>query len=110
MVLTQQRFLHKVEITMHAWDHALVGIATNGDIAVAAHEAFDRLEKQLLKLRSRWRDTRRVLDKEADGEKASVSLQKQLRQPSFHKAKAKPTNKAKVATARRRQRVSRCFA
>jgi putative sigma-54 modulation protein len=75
VVLTQQRFLHKVEITIHALDHSLVGIATNGDIAVAAHEAFDRLEKQLLKLRARWRDTRRVRDKEADGEKASASLQ-----------------------------------
>src|ERR1700678_1922656 len=75
VVLTQQRFLHKVEITVHAWDHALVGIATDGDIAVAAHEAFDRLEKQLLKLRTRWRDTKRVRDKEADGEKASASLQ-----------------------------------
>jgi putative sigma-54 modulation protein len=74
VVLTQQRFLHKVEITMNAWDHALVGIATDGDIAVAAHEAFGRLEKQLLKLRTRWRDTKRVRDKEADGEKASASL------------------------------------
>jgi putative sigma-54 modulation protein len=75
VVLTQQRFLHKVEITLNAWDHALVGIATNGDIAVAAHEAFDRLEKQLLKMRARWRDTKRVRDKEADGEKASATLQ-----------------------------------
>jgi len=74
VVLTQQRFLHKVEITMNAWDHALVGIATGGDIAVAAHEAFDRLEKQLLKLRARWRDTHRGRDKEADGEKASATL------------------------------------
>jgi putative sigma-54 modulation protein len=74
VVLTQQRFLHKVEITMHAWDHALVGIASNGDIAVAAQEAFDRLEKQLMKLRTRWRDTKRVRDKEADGEKASATL------------------------------------
>jgi len=74
IVLTEQRFLHKVEITVHAWDHALVGIATDGDIAVAAHEAFDRLEKQLLKLRARWRDTKRVRDKEADGEKANASL------------------------------------
>jgi len=74
VVLTQQRFLHKVEITINAWDHALVGIATDGDIAVAAHEAFGRLEKQLLKLRARWRDTKRVRDKEADGEKASATL------------------------------------
>ena len=74
VVLTQQRFLHKVEITMNAWDHALVGIATNGDVAVAAQQAFEHLEKQLLKLRARWRDTKRVRDKEADGEKASATL------------------------------------
>jgi putative sigma-54 modulation protein len=85
VVLTQQRFLHKVEITVNAWDHALVGIATNGDIAVAAQEAFDRLEKQLLKLRARWRDTKRVRDKEADGEKASATLQAAA--PSSKKAR-----------------------
>jgi ribosome hibernation promoting factor len=82
VVLTQQRFLHKVEITMHAWDHALVGIATGGDIAVAAHEAFDKLEKQLLKLRARWRDKTRVRDKEADGEKASAILNPAAAVPS----------------------------
>jgi putative sigma-54 modulation protein len=97
VVLTQQRFLHKVEITVHALDHALVGIATDGDIAVAAHEAFDRLEKQLLKLRARWRDTKRVRDKEADGEKASASLQAAA--PSSNKAKqAKAATHAKVST------------
>jgi putative sigma-54 modulation protein len=88
VVLTQQRFLHKVEITMNAWDHALVGIATDGDIAVAAHEAFERLEKQLLKLRARWRDTKRVRDKEADGEKASATLQ--AAGPGLKKAKPVP--------------------
>jgi putative sigma-54 modulation protein len=99
VVLTQQRFLHKVEITVHAWDHALVGIATNGDIAVAAHEAFDRLEKQLLKLRSRWRDTKRVRDKEADGEKASASLRAAVPAPTINKAKqVKATSQAKIAT------------
>jgi len=93
VVLTQQRFLHKVEITMHAWDHALVGIATNGDIAAAAHEAFDRLEKQLLKLRARWRDTKRVRDKEADGEKASASLQP----PAVVPKKTRIASSAKVS-------------
>jgi putative sigma-54 modulation protein len=94
VVLTQQRFLHKVEITMNAWDHALVGIASNGDIGVAAHEAFDRLEKQLMKLRTRWRDTKRVRDKEADGEKASATLHPAT--PAAKKAKpASALNHAK---------------
>lgn len=96
VVLTQQRFLHKVEITVHAWDHALVGIASDGDIAVAAHEAFARLEKQLLKLRARWRDTKRVRDKEADGEKASANLQAAAPAPSASKSKqVKAPNHAK---------------
>ncbi|MBV9771293.1 MAG: HPF/RaiA family ribosome-associated protein [Bryobacterales bacterium] len=75
VVITHERFLRKVEITMNAWDHALVGIGEDSDIALAAHEAFDRLEKQLLKLRARWRDTKRVRDKEADGARASASLE-----------------------------------
>jgi putative sigma-54 modulation protein len=94
VVLTQQRFLHKVEITMHAWDHALVGIATNGDVAVAAHEAFERMEKQLLKLRARWLDTTRVRDKEADGEKASATLH-----PQPLAATSKRAKKAKIANS-----------
>jgi putative sigma-54 modulation protein len=95
VVLTQERFLHKVEITVNAWDHALVGIATDADAAVAAHEAFGRLEKQLLKLRERWRDTKRVRDKEADGEKASATMQA----VAASSKKAKAAKNAKVASS-----------
>jgi putative sigma-54 modulation protein len=99
IVLTQQRFMHKVEITIHAWDHALVGIATGADIAVVAHEAFGHLEKQLLKLRARWRDTKRVRDKEADGEKASATLAPPPRAASSNKIKqAKAAIHAKEST------------
>jgi putative sigma-54 modulation protein len=87
VVLTKERFLHKVEITVNAMDHSMVGIATDADVSVAAHEAFARLEKQLLKLRARWRDTKRVRDKEADGEKANASLQPPARPASSNKAK-----------------------
>src|SRR5712691_10310152 len=65
IILTQTRFLHKVEITMNAWDHALVGVGSNGDVMKAAHDALDKLEKQLLKIRNKWRDTKRHKDKEA---------------------------------------------
>ena len=99
VVLTQQRFLHKVEITMNAWDHALVGIASDGDIAVAAHEAFARLEKQLLKLRSRWRDTKRVRDKEADGEKASATLHPAAAVPKKAKAASKANSERQSGTS-----------
>jgi putative sigma-54 modulation protein len=88
IVLTQERFLHKAEITVNAWDHALVGIATDSDLTVAAHMAFEKLEKQILKLGARWRDTKRVRDKEADGAKASETLQPVIATPKKPKAAA----------------------
>jgi putative sigma-54 modulation protein len=104
VVLTKERFLHKVEITVNALDHAMVGIATDADVSVAAHEAFARLEKQLLKLRARWRDTKRVRDKEADGEKASAILQPPAPPASANRAKAaagaRVTRVTKAATKR----------
>jgi len=65
VILTQERFLHNVEITFNAWDHSFVGIGSDRDLEVAANTALDKLEKQILKLRAKWRDTRRHKDKEA---------------------------------------------
>lgn len=100
IVLTEERYLHKVEITVNAFDHSLVGIASDRDIGVAALEAFERLEKQLINLRARWRDTKRVRDKEADGEKAVATLQPAPRPPSNkarQAAKAAASAKAPVS-------------
>jgi len=66
VILSQQRFLHKVEITVNAWDHAMVGVGSDADLVVASSEALERLEKQVLKLRNKWRDTTRHKDKESE--------------------------------------------
>jgi len=63
VVLAHERFLHKMEITINAWDHALVGNGSNADLVTAANEALDKLEKQILKLRNKWRDTKRYKGK-----------------------------------------------
>jgi len=63
VILSQERFLRKVEITMNAWDHALVGVGTDRDLVTAADGAIDRLEKQVLKLRAKFRDTTRYKGK-----------------------------------------------
>jgi putative sigma-54 modulation protein len=63
VILSQERFLRKVEITMNAWDHALVGVGTGRDLETAADGAIDRLEKQVLKLRAKFRDTTRYKGK-----------------------------------------------
>ncbi len=54
-----ERRLHKVEIVLTLYDHGLVGEGTDADLPTAVNHAMEKLEKQLLKLRTRWRDTHR---------------------------------------------------
>ncbi|HXA66150.1 MAG TPA: HPF/RaiA family ribosome-associated protein [Bryobacteraceae bacterium] len=66
VILTQERFLHKIEITFNAWEHSFVGVGSDRELECAANTALDKLEKQIVKLRTKWRDTsRRHKDKEA---------------------------------------------
>ncbi|HYL75664.1 MAG TPA: HPF/RaiA family ribosome-associated protein [Bryobacteraceae bacterium] len=73
VILAQERFLNKVEITMNMWDHALVGIGADSDPVVAAHQALERLEKQILKMRNKFRDTKRHKDKSAAAPEGAVA-------------------------------------
>jgi ribosome hibernation promoting factor len=54
VILSQERFLHKIEITLNAWDHALVGVGSDRDLITAANAALEKLEKQLRKVRDKW--------------------------------------------------------
>ena len=54
VILSQERFLHKIEITINAWDHALVGVGSDRDLVSASSAALDKLEKQLHKVRDKW--------------------------------------------------------
>ena len=67
VVVTQERRMHKAEITMNFYDHPLVGIETDPDLFTALSGALDKLDKQAIKLRAKWREkTRRsVTSKEA---------------------------------------------
>jgi ribosomal subunit interface protein len=54
-----ERHLHKVEIVTNVYDHSLIGEAADADVATAFNQAVENLEKQIVKMRSRWRDTHR---------------------------------------------------
>lgn len=95
VILAQERFLHKVEITVRAMDHDIVGVGSDGDLVVASNEALEKLEKQILKLRNKWRDTKRWKDKEAEAEPAApppVALTKNAKRssPEVLRRKAAP--------------------
>lgn len=59
VILTGQRHLRQAEITVQLYDHPLVGVASSADEFTAILSAADKLEKQVIKLRAKWRDTKR---------------------------------------------------
>jgi putative sigma-54 modulation protein len=107
IVLTQERFLHKVEITVNAWDHAMVGIGSDTDIVVAAHDAVDKLEKQILKIRAKWRDTSRQLDKAAVVEQGSAAARPAAAPAKGAKAARMARNAGPAAKSAGRKKVFR---
>jgi putative sigma-54 modulation protein len=66
VVLTLERHLHQAEITVNYYNHQLVGIGSNVDLDTAIHAAIEKLEKQTIKVRAKWRDTKRTPHKEQD--------------------------------------------
>jgi putative sigma-54 modulation protein len=54
-----ERHLHKIEITMNFYDHSLVGEGSDPELVTAVCDAIEKLEKQLVRIRERWRDTHR---------------------------------------------------
>lgn len=104
VILNRDRFLHKVEITLNAWDHAMVGIGSDTDLVIAANDALEKLEKQILKLRNKWRDTKRHKDKEAEAAPAVSEIP--ARAPNSKRAKAAAPKQA-AAKHSRNKRVFR---
>jgi putative sigma-54 modulation protein len=59
VVLSVQRHLQRAEATVNYFGHELVGLATDPDLFCAIHAAAQKLEKQALKAREKWRDGKR---------------------------------------------------
>ena len=106
IILAQERSLHKVEITLNAWDHAMVGIGSDTDLEIAANDALAKLEKQILKLRNKWRDTKRHKDKEAEAAPAVSVVPPPVSSSKKAKALAAAPNKGKHSRGKRVFRVN----
>jgi putative sigma-54 modulation protein len=64
VILSSERHLHHAEVTVNYYDHRLVCLGSNGDLFTAINAAIEKLEKQAVKQRSKWRDTKRTPRKE----------------------------------------------
>lgn len=60
VVLTTERHLCQAEITLNFYDHRMVGVGSDSDTFTAITDAIDKLEKQVTKLRTKRRDTKRT--------------------------------------------------
>ena len=55
VVVTTERHLNNAEITLHYLGHQMVGIGSDADLFTALSRAVDKAEKQVAKLRAKWR-------------------------------------------------------
>ena len=60
VILSVERHLNHAEVTVNYFNHQLVGLGSSGDLFEAVHSAIEKLEKQAVKHRSKWRDTKRT--------------------------------------------------
>jgi len=60
VILSLERHLHHAEVTVNYFNHQLAGLGSSADLFTAIHEAIEKLEKQALKQRTKWRDTKRT--------------------------------------------------
>jgi putative sigma-54 modulation protein len=59
VILSHERHLNRAEATINYFGHQLAGLGSSGDLFTAIHAAAEKLEKQAIKARTKWRDTKR---------------------------------------------------
>jgi ribosomal subunit interface protein len=96
VMLTRERFLHQAQISVNVWDHSIVAVGSDADLFTAVSGAVDHLEKQLAKLRTKWRDTKR--HKEAPQRTPEASARRAEAAPNGAAPKA-PTKAEKTKAA-----------
>jgi putative sigma-54 modulation protein len=60
VILAAEKHRHKAEITLKVRNHPIVGIAEANDMGAAVGEALDRIDRQAVKYKARWRTRKRV--------------------------------------------------
>jgi putative sigma-54 modulation protein len=72
VILAAEKHRHKAEITITVRNRPIVGVAEASDMTSAVGEALDRIDRQAVKYKSRWRTKKRVAKK-----KWTASVQQQ---------------------------------
>lgn len=73
VILTSEKYRYLAEISVAVRNHAIVAIAENGDMTTAVGVALDRIERQALKYKGRWRAKKRNPKAKAAAEEKAVA-------------------------------------
>jgi len=84
-----ERHLHKIEVVMNLYDHQVAVKGSNADLDSALIDAATKLEKQVVKMRTKWRTTHR----DAKGVRSSKESYQEP-EPLKNGNSAKPAAKA----------------
>ena len=101
VVLSLERKTHTAEITIHYYDHDLVGVGNSADLFTAINLATEKLEKQSVKARTKFRDAKRIPHKsapEVETEKAAPAEGEADSAEGRQVYKVKPAQKRKPMT------------
>jgi putative sigma-54 modulation protein len=79
VILGLERGRHTAEITLNYFNHSLVGAAESPDMFTAIFSAIEKMEKQAIKVRAKWRDTKRT-PREPAAEPAEAAVEPAARQ------------------------------
>ncbi len=100
VILNRSRGQHQVEITVNYLDHSLIGAAVDGEQYNALLTAVEHLEKQIIKIRDRRRDSKSA-PKEIREQVAAASTV--AAEPAKTVKPAKPAKPAAAANGKRPQ-------
>jgi putative sigma-54 modulation protein len=65
VILKLERHLHQAEVTINYYNHQLAGLGSSNDLFTAIHSAAEKLEKQAVKARTKFRDNKRTPRKDS---------------------------------------------
>jgi len=82
VILSLERHLHQAEATVNYYGHQLVGVGSSNDLFTAIAGAAEKLEKQAVKARTKWRDTKRQPRKAAAESEAEAAVPSRGRRPA----------------------------
>ena len=74
VILSLERHLHQAEATVNYYGHQLAGAGSSTDLFTAIHSAVEKLEKQAVKERTKWRDNKRTPRKSASEAETEATL------------------------------------